>query len=465
VSTSTLTGFKMKFAALAALVACVPSLVSAAGAGNPWSGATTFLVPEYVAEVQAAVANITDSSLAAKAAILEQTPVFFWMDVAAKVPTLAQYLASASAAGGTQVVQAVIYDLPDRDCAAESSAGEFTIADNGAALYKEYIGNISAAVTAYPNVRVVFVVEPDGLANLVTNLSVEKCANAASTYEELVSYAISTLQQDNVWLYLDAGHSGWLGWPANLTPAAQLFSQILGNATAGSTIRGFATDVSNYNLLRGPEDPAQSPNPNYDEELYIEALAPVLTSLNVPAHFIVDQSRSGQADLRTAEGDWCNVLGAGLGQQPTTNTGNTLIDALVWVKPPGESDGTSNSSAARYDTHCGQSDAAQPAPEAGTWFQSYFETLVSKANPALTVPPAGPTSAPTGTTTTPTTAPTTPPVSGPGTTTNPTTTAPASGATQTHYGQCGGNGWTGPTVCASGTTCTAVSPPYYSQCL
>ena len=30
-----------------------------------------------------------------------------------------------------------------------------------------------------------------------------------------------------------------------------------------------------------------------------------------------------------------------------------------------------------------QSDAAQPAPEAGTWFQSYFETLVSMANPSL----------------------------------------------------------------------------------
>jgi len=48
---------------------------------------------------------------------------------------------------------------------------------------------------------------------------------------------------------------------------------------------------------------------------------------------------------------------------------------------------------------------------------------------------------------------------------SPTSTAPASGPTQTHYGQCGGTGWTGPTVCASGTTCKAVSPPYYSQCL
>lgn len=79
-------------------------------------------------------------------------------------------------------------------------------------------------------------------------------------------------------------------------------------------------DVSNYNLLRGPEDPAQAPNPNYDEELYINALAPLLAQNNFPAHFIVDrewmsfalvgvlmwcaEGRSGVSGIRSAEGDW-----------------------------------------------------------------------------------------------------------------------------------------------------------------
>lgn len=89
---------------------------------------------------------MTDSTLAAQAAEVENIPVFFWMDVAAKVPTLGTYLAAADAAGGTQVVQAVIYDLPDRDCAAESSAGEFSIADGGAELYEQYIDAIAAQV-------------------------------------------------------------------------------------------------------------------------------------------------------------------------------------------------------------------------------------------------------------------------------------------------------------------------------
>jgi len=70
------------------------------------------------------------------------------MDVAAKVPTLGTYLAAAAAAGGNQLVQAVIYDLPDRDCAAESSAGEYSIANNGATNYKAYIDAIAAQVTS-----------------------------------------------------------------------------------------------------------------------------------------------------------------------------------------------------------------------------------------------------------------------------------------------------------------------------
>ena len=68
------------------------------------------------------------------------------MDVAAKVDTLGQYLAAADAQGGTQLVQAVIYDLPDRDCAAEASAGEFSIADGGAEKYQAYIDAIASQV-------------------------------------------------------------------------------------------------------------------------------------------------------------------------------------------------------------------------------------------------------------------------------------------------------------------------------
>lgn len=50
------------------------------------------------------------------------------------------------------------------------------------------------------------------------------------------------------------------------------------------------------------------------------------------------------------------------------------------------------------------------------------------------------------------------------TTSGPTSTGSSSGATQTHYGQCGGIGYSGPTQCASGYTCQVMNS-YYSQCL
>jgi cellulose 1,4-beta-cellobiosidase len=83
------------------------------------------------------------------------------------------------------------------------------------------------------------------LANLVTNLSVPKCANAQSAYLECVTYAIQHLNLANVAMSLDAGHAGWLGWTANMAPAAQLFAQLYKNAPMPAAIRGLATNVAN----------------------------------------------------------------------------------------------------------------------------------------------------------------------------------------------------------------------------
>lgn len=51
------------------------------------------------------------------------------------------------------------------------------------------------------------------------------------------------------------------------------------------------------------------------------------------------------------------------------------------------------------------------------------------------------------------------------TTSRSTTQAPLPEPTQTKYGQCGGSGYTGATKCAAGSSCSAVSPPWYYQCL
>jgi cellulose 1,4-beta-cellobiosidase len=103
----------------------------------------------------------------------------------------------------------------------------------------------------------------------------------------------------------------------------------------------------------------------------------------MPAQAIVDVGRNGVTGLRLEWGDWCNVNGAGFGARPTSTTGSSYADALVWVKPGGESDGTSDTSATRYDSFCGHEDAFKPSPEAGTWNQAYFEMLVKNAKPAF----------------------------------------------------------------------------------
>lgn len=184
-------------------------------------------------------------------------------------------------------------------------------------------------------------------------------------------------------MYLDAGHAGWLGWSANLQPAANLFAQVYKNASSPASVRGLATNMANYNAWSIATCPSYTQgDTNCDEEDYVNALAPLLKSQGFNAHFITDTGRDGvQPTSQQQWGDWCNVKGTGFGVRPTTNTGNTLEDAFVWVKPGGESDGTSNSSSARYDSHCGLSDALQPAPEAGTWFQAYFQQLLQNANP------------------------------------------------------------------------------------
>ena len=72
-------------------------------------------------------------------------------------------------------------------------------------------------------------------------------------------------------------------------------------------------------------------------------------------HFVIDVSRNGQG----WRGTWCNPEGAGLGQEPHVTGGSTRLDALLWVKTPGLSDGTCNG-----------------GPAAGQWWESYALALV-----------------------------------------------------------------------------------------
>jgi cellulose 1,4-beta-cellobiosidase len=356
---------------------------------NPFAGYQFYANPYYSSEVHNLAIPSLPASLRPAASAVANIGSFVWLDTRAKVPTMDTYLADIkkkNAAGSKLMGTFVVYNLPDRDCAALASNGELAIDQDGANKYKtEYVDKIAAIIQKYPDVKINLAIEPDSLGNMVTNMGVPKCQRAASYYKDLTAYTLRKLNFANVDMYMDGGHAGWLGWPANIEPAAKLFAEVYKAAGSPRAVRGIVTNVSNYNAFRLGSCPAiTSPNQNCDEERFINAFEPLLRAQGFPARFIVDTGRSGKQPTGQIEwGDWCNVKNAGFGQRPTAQTGHSLVDAFVWVKPGGESDGTSDTSATRYDATCGKEAAFKPAPEAGTWFNAYFEMLLKNASPAL----------------------------------------------------------------------------------
>jgi cellulose 1,4-beta-cellobiosidase len=406
-----------------------------------------YINPDYVAKVDTSVAQLSASTDIAKARAMKSYATGVWIDRIAAInggsandgrlgveahlqKALAQQAANG---GGAMTVTFVVYDLPDRDCAAAASNGELSAASGGMARYKsEYIDPLYAIFSkdAYKSLRIVLVVEPDSLPNMVTNAgegaSIAACVTAKNnnTYVEGVQYAVkkfSTLT--NVYQYLDIAHSGWLGWDNNRARAISYYKSVIGAINGNlSIIRGFVTNVANYTPLDEPyfdgnDSTASSSfyewNRAVDELTYIDKMRSEMVSAGFPSTigFMVDTGRNGwgssyrptywtgnvltsKIDLRNHRGNWCNVKNTGVGARPkaSPDASRSYLDAYFWVKGPGESDGTSDSTATtansegkRFDVMCGSGnvDALQNAPHAGHWFHDQFMMLVRNAYPAL----------------------------------------------------------------------------------
>jgi len=327
----------------------------------------------------------------------QNIPVAVWLDSMSTIPNMTQHLDSALAQqqrdGRPVAITFVVYDLPDRDCAAAASNGELDVKNDGLNKYKQlYIDPIVSVFSRYPSVgRIVAVVEPDSLPNLATNMGVAKCQEAQSAYKEGIAYALQKLSAlSNVHIYLDAAHGGWLGWDDNRAKAAAVFKEVLGMA-GNPDIRGFITNTANYQGLgcaTCSDDPCKlmsQYNKAIDEIHFVQLFSASLESAGITGKkFLIDTSRNGVANMRKDCSNWCNIKGAGLGIRPIANPSQSpLLDALVWIKTPGEADGTSDQSAQRYDYHCGSSDSFIPSPQAGQWNHDYFVMLCQNANPPL----------------------------------------------------------------------------------
>ncbi len=354
-------------------------VVAKHASANPFDGARLFVDPAWTKNVESvALADPARADLARRVA---HVPTAVWIDSIAKVPAVARTLDAA----GTDVPIFVVYDLPNRDCSAKSSAGELDVAKDGEKRYaSEVVDPIAAAFTAHPSQRAIVVVEPDSLANIATNGSVPKCAASEHAYRASIAYAVRAFALPNVAVYLDAAHSGWIGWDGNREKIAKVFAEVLADAGGADKVRGFAINVSGYGAVEGDASKRlEASNPCENETVYANKLAESLAKVGIAGKgFIIDTSRDGVPDARSKGGNWCNVKNAGFGARPRAQPA-PWVDAWVWIKPPGESDGTSDPKSPRYDANCSSEDAMPGAPEAGTFFAAYFTSLAEKANPPL----------------------------------------------------------------------------------
>ena len=364
--------------------------------GNPFANVEFYINPYYVEEVDNAISQMSDSSLIAKAEKMKTYSNAIWLDNIKNMqswlePNLKGALSQQNSGGTPVLTVFVVYDLPGRDCHALASNGELLANDSDMERYKsEYIDVIEGHLKTYKSQPVVLVIEPDSLANMVTNIeSTPACADSQTYYYDGHAYLLKKLGVfPNVALYLDIGHAFWLGWDDNREKAAKVYSKVIQSGSPAK-VRGFVDNVANYTpwedptLSRGPDTEW---NPCPDEKRYLEAMHKDFKAAGIQSvYFFSDSSRNGKKTDRKHPGEWCNQTGCGVGARPKASpiSGMEYLDAFYWVKPIGESDGTSDTSAKRYDGYCGHETAMKPAPEAGQWFQKFFEEGLKNANPPL----------------------------------------------------------------------------------
>lgn len=222
--------------------------------------------------------------------------------------TLTSRVRAVTSGGAAQgrVPVVVAYAIPNRDCGGASQGGA---PDLGA--YDAWIDRFAAGLGSG---EVVVVLEPDAIAQ-------SDCLPAAGRADRFASLAragrVLKSADPRARVYYDAGHSGW--HPA--ASQAALLRQA-GAASAASS-DGIFSNVSNFHTT--------SAEIAYDRQVLAALAGP--SSLGA----VIDTSRNGNG--APPDGEWCDPAGRKIGRPPTLNTGEPEIDAYLWVKLPGESDG------------------------------------------------------------------------------------------------------------------------------
>ncbi len=291
-------------------------------ASNPLAGLQLYVDPNSRAKQQADLwrsSRPADAAQMDKIAARSQADWFGdWNpDVQAEI---SQRVTTVTSAGAVPVL--VLYNIPQRDCGLYSAGGA-----SSATAYQTWI---RAAAAGIGDRKAAVVLEPDAVANADCLNDVDRTRRF-----DLLKDAVSTLEaRRGVSVYLDSGNSNW---HSASTMAARL--KLAGVEMA----QGVSLNVSAF---------------RYTAETI--AYGTDLSALIGGKHFVVDTSRNG---LGAYGNEWCNPSGRAVGPSPTVSTGHALVDAYLWVKRPGESDGTCNG-----------------GPSAGHWWPEYGLGLAQRAS-------------------------------------------------------------------------------------
>lgn len=238
--------------------------------------------------------------------IAEQPAAVWFADYAPDTVTARVAAVTSGAAAQGRVPVLVPYAIPGRDCGGHSQGGA-----PGPDAYDAWIDRFAAGLGSG---EVIVVLEPDSVAQAA-------CLSAAERADRFASLArAGRVLKDagpRARVYFDAGHSGW-----NAPGKQAAWLRQAGAASPGSS-DGIFSNVSNFHTTA-------------DEAAYDRR---VLDALGGPAGLgaVIDTSRNGNG--APAGGEWCDPAGRKLGRTPTLDTGEARIDACLWVKLPGESDG------------------------------------------------------------------------------------------------------------------------------
>ncbi|KAF2684883.1 glycoside hydrolase family 6 protein [Lentithecium fluviatile CBS 122367] len=342
-----------------------------------------------------AAQNIVDKEIQKRALKASEIGTFVWIE---KPEDISRIVEEAKDVPCNHTLGLLLTGLPYKKC---PSIGIPPTADPWS--YEDvFLKPIVRAIQANPTVAFTVIVEPFVIGEIVANLELSSCAHVRRSWRQNVPLALRSLDLPNVVLYLDAAHGGWLGWKELQNSAAKEIANTWLNAGPLKQFRGVAVNVASYNawdmtpgeMFEGENTCYDLLNPARNEQRHLTILTRNIRKLNItmPLHGIMDTSRNGQQGVRRKWSEWCNVggwlfesdnndFGAGFGVVPSSNTKDANLDAFVWAKNGGVSDGTSDPTSRFYDSGCGEPTSMKHMPERGGFSPLYFEILLRNARP------------------------------------------------------------------------------------